>query len=55
MGLLDWIFGALSLIIIVVVLLFIASIGITIYNNLEDKNKEQSLKHLKHKKEKDEW
>lgn len=55
MGLLDWIFGALATIIIVVVLLFIASIGITIYNSLEDKNKEQSLKHLKQKKEKDEW
>ena len=55
MGLLDWIFGALATIIIVVVLLFIASIGIIIYNILEDKNKEQSLKHLKQKKEKDEW
>lgn len=52
MGLLDWIFGALAMIIIVVVLLFIASIGITIYNNLEDKNKEQPLKHLKQKKRK---
>lgn len=55
MGLLDWIFGALSIIIIAVLLLLIASIGITIYNSLEDKNKEQSLKQSKQKKEKDEW
>ena len=55
MGLLDWIFGALATIIIVVLLLFLASIGLAIYNSLEDKNKESHLKRLKHDKDKDEW
>ena len=55
MGLLDWIFGALATIIIVVLLLFLASVGIAIYNSLEDKNKESHLKRLKHDKDKDEW
>lgn len=55
MGLLDWIFGALATIIIVVLLLFLASIGITIYNSLKDKSKDQHLDQLKHNKEKDEW
>ena len=54
MGLLDWIFGALATIIIVILLLFLASIGITIYNSLEDKSKDQHLKQLQHNKEKDE-
>ena len=53
MGLLDWIFGALATIIIVVLLLFLASIGLAIYNSLEDKNKAQHLEQLKHNKEKD--
>ena len=53
MGLLDWIFGALSIIILVVFLLFLVSVGIAIYNSLEDKSKEQHLKQLKHNKEKD--
>ena len=53
MGLLDWIFGALSIIILVVLLLFLASIGIAIYNSLEDKSKAQHLEQLKHNKEKD--
>ena len=53
MGLLDWIFGALSIIILVVLLLFLASIGIAIYNRLEDKSKTQHLEQLKHNKEKD--
>ena len=55
MGLLDWIFGALSIIILVVLLLFLASIGIAIYNSLEDKNKESHLKRVKQDKDKDEW
>ena len=55
MGLLDWIFGALATIIIVVFLLFLVSIGIAIYNSLEDKSKDQHLEQLKHNKEKDEW
>ena len=37
MGLLDWIFGALATIIIVVFLLFLVSVGIAIYNSFEDK------------------
>ena len=53
MGLLDWIFGALATIIIVVLLLFLASAGIAIYNSLEDKSKAQHLEQLKHNKEKD--
>ena len=53
MGLLDWIFGALATIIIVVFLLFLVSIGIAIYNSLEDKSKSQHLERLKHNKEKD--
>ena len=55
MGLLDWIFGALATIIIVVFLLFLVSAGIAIYNSLEDKNKESHLKQVKQDKEKDEW
>ena len=55
MGLLDWIFGALSIIILVVLLLFLASIGIAIYNSLEDKSKAQHLEQLKHNKEKDDY
>lgn len=55
MGLLDWIFGALATIIIVVFLLFLASIGLIIYNSLEDKSKAQHLERLKHDKDKDEW
>lgn len=53
MGLLDWIFGALATIILVVLLLFLASIGIAIYNSLEDKSKVRHLEQLKHNKEKD--
>ena len=53
MGLLDWIFGALSIIILIVFLLFLVSIGIAIYNSLEDKSKTQHLERLKHNKEKD--
>ena len=53
MGLLDWIFGALSTIIIVVFLLFLVSVGIAIYNSLEDKSKARHLEQLKHNKEKD--
>ena len=53
MGLLDWIFGALSIIILVVFLLFLVSIGIAIYNSLEDKSEAQHLERLKHNKEKD--
>ena len=53
MGLLDWIFGALATIIIVVLLLFLASVGLAIYNSLEDKSKSQHLERLKHNKEKD--
>ena len=53
MGLLDWIFGALATIIIVVLLLFLVSVGIAIYNSLEDKIKAQHLEQLKHNKEKD--
>lgn len=55
MGLLDWIFGALVTIIIVVFLLFLVSIGLIIYNSLEDKNKESHLKRVKQDKDKDEW
>ena len=55
MGLLDWIFGALSTIIIVVFLLFLVSVGIAIYNSLEDKSKAQHLERLKHDKDKDKW
>ena len=53
MGLLDWIFGALATIIIVVFLLFLVSVGIAIYNSLEDKSKARHLEQLKHNKEKD--
>ena len=53
MELLGWIFGALSIIILVVLLLFLASIGLAIYNSLEDKSKAQHLEQLKHNKEKD--
>lgn len=53
MGLLDWIFGALATIIIVVLLLFLASIGLAIYNSLEYKSKARHLEQLKHNKEKD--
>lgn len=53
MGLLDWIFGALATIIIVVFLLFLVSVGIAIYNSLEDKSNAQHLEQLKHNKEKD--
>ena len=53
MGLLDWIFGALATIIIVVFLLFLVSIGLIIYNSLEDKSKAQHLEQLKHNKGKD--
>ena len=53
MGLLDWIFGALATIIIIVLLLFLASIGLAIYNSLEDKSKAQHLEQLKHNEEKD--
>lgn len=53
MGLLDWIFGALATIIIVVLLLFLASIGLTIYHSLEDKSKARHLEQFKHNKEKD--
>ena len=53
MGLLDWIFGALATIIIVVFLLFLVSVGIAIYNSLEDKSEAQLLERLKHNKEKD--
>lgn len=53
MGLLDWIFGALATIILVVLLLFLVSIGLTIYNSLEDKSKARHLEQLKHNKEKD--
>ena len=53
MGLLDWIFGALATIIIVVFLLFLVSVGIAIYNSLEDKSKVQHLEQLKHNNEKD--
>ena len=53
MGLLDWIFGALATIIIVVFLLFLVRIRIAIYNSLEDKSKSQHLERLKHNKEKD--
>lgn len=53
MGLLDWIFGALATIIIVVLLLFLASIALAIYNSLEDKSKARHLEQLKHNKEKD--
>ena len=55
MGLLDWIFGALATIIIVVLLLFLVSAGIAIaiYNSLEDKSKARHLEQLKHNKEKD--
>ena len=53
MGLLDWIFGALATIIIVVLLLFLASVGLAIYNSLEDKSEAQHLERLKHNKEKD--
>ena len=53
MGLLDWIFGALATIIIVVFLLFLVSVGIAIYNSFEDKSKAQHLEQLKHNKEKD--
>ena len=55
MGLLDWIFGALATIIIVVLLLFLASIGLIIYNSLEDKSKASHLKRVKQDKDKDEW
>lgn len=56
MGLLDWIFGALATIIIVVFLLFLVSIGlIIIYNSLKDKSKDQHLERLKRDKDKDEW
>ena len=55
MGLLDWIFGALATIMLVVLLLFLASISIAIYNSLEGKNKESHLKRFKHDKDKDEW
>ena len=55
MGLLDWIFGALATIIIVVFLLFLVSIGLIIYNGLEDKSKDQHLERLKRDKDKDEW
>ena len=53
MELLGWIFGALTTIIIVVLLLFLASIGLAIYNSLENKSKAQHLEQLKHNKEKD--
>ena len=53
MGLLDWIFGALATIIIVVFLLFLVSVGIAIYNRLEDTSKAHPLEQLKHNKEKD--
>lgn len=55
MGLLDWIFGALATIIIVVFLLFLVSIGLIIYNSLKDKSKDQHLERLKRDKDKNEW
>lgn len=55
MGLLGWIFGALSIIILVVFLLFLVSIVIAIYNSLKDKSKDRHLERLKRDKDKDEW